>query len=519
MKKKVFALTIALVMLIALALPIGASAATPQFGTLIITISGSNTLDGLTFDLYKVFDVRTNDATPPGYTYTIDPAFAAFTPPTGFSSLRAYLDHVGTLAVSPREAALRDLGDDLDAWITSRTIAPVQNGTNIAGTGQSTTIPNLPAGYYLIRTTVNNNPDISEVRLALVPVSQNAPFTLNISRKIEAPFIDKAFDVDGPIDKWTTAKIGDVIPYDVTATIPGDIAEYGATSTYKIIDTFSHLTYVNNSISVRIAGATSTAYTVNYDPATKELVIDFSVNNFAALIAAGAGAEIEIKYRATLDSTAFINDEGTGNINDVKIRYGADPDSEAYTPPITPPRVYTFGLNIKKFTMNGTNEVLLQGAEFQLYSVADGVTTVPQGATPLWFVLNPAGQYVLSTQDAAGATQTLISAATGMMFVRGLNVGQYLFVETRAPAGYVLLDFPLVINIAHTSGNGVPVVTRTYGSGQPEVDGPSFGVLNNRGSIFPDTGGIGTTIFYIVGGLVMVGAVVTLVVRKRVAVK
>ena len=117
------------------------------------------------------------------------------------------------------------------------------------------------------------------------------------------------------------------------------------------------------------------------------------------------------------------------------------------------------------------------------------------------------GDYeIIGWTTTAGDATTFESPADGGINIDGLAVGDYTLTETAAPQGYNMLDEPIEINIAKDGS-----VTTSIDSGAVSV----ITVVNQSGSELPSTGGIGTTIFYTIGGLLAVGAVVLLVTKKR----
>lgn len=115
------------------------------------------------------------------------------------------------------------------------------------------------------------------------------------------------------------------------------------------------------------------------------------------------------------------------------------------------------------------------------------------------------------------AVDTITTGETGELVINGLADGTYYLTETKAPKGYNLLREPVKVTIGHKDANGKLTETSFVGN-QTETD--TSGVVkveNNAGAELPSTGGIGTTVFYVLGSAMALGAVILLVTKKRMA--
>ena len=190
---------------------------------------------------------------------------------------------------------------------------------------------------------------------------------------------------------------------------------------------------------------------------------------------------------AVLNENAVI--AGEGNPNEVYLTYGNAQETKKDTV-VT----YTYQFQLVKTDDKNT---LLSGAEFELYDAAEGGNNIP-------VVKESEGVYRVAKE---GETGVVIEA--GYVTIKGLDTGVYYLEETKAPDGYNELSARKTVEITGAN-NDATVTEGIYQSGGVQV-------VNKTGALLPETGGIGTTIFYVVGGLMMVAAVVFLVSKKRMA--
>lgn len=249
---------------------------------------------------------------------------------------------------------------------------------------------------------------------------------------------------------------------------------------------------------------------------------------------------IEITYFAKLNENALISDNDVnlgGNPNKARLDYNNDPYSEFMDEPggKTPDEwatVYTFGLDIFKFTgspstVNVSAIMALPGAKFRLYMDDGGGSGGTVGT------YNPSHSYqevmfrYYSSLDAyvvdPSGTDILTSNAMGKIFIRGLKPGNYFLIETQAPDGYNLLQYPVVVSITATYGGTFPDFLTQVKYFTVDEDGApiqlptrELGVQNNAGAEFPGTGGIGRRIFIFAGLALMAAALLTVIIRKKV---
>ncbi len=497
--KRFSSILLALVMMLAMVMTVSATqpegedtpTATTQ-GTSANTrgsITINNTIEGQTYAIYRIFDLESFNSTTDSYSYKVAEKWQAFFATTEAQAYAkanedGYVSWVGENTDS-RAAELAKL-----ALQYAKNNGIAADGTEVAG-GENVAFPELPLGYYLVDSTVGT----------LCVLTTTNP-TQNIEDKNEGPSIEKEVkdekkelkENETEEDRWgeqSTANIGDTVEFRATISVPKSGAEG-----YVMHDKMSSgLTFVNDSVKVELNGTEVDAAYYNYqvvapgseadDPCTFEVV--FSQDFCDSL---KADDKIVITYSAVLNKDAVI--AGNGNTNDVQLKYGENHDIDGGSDQT---KTYTYKFGLVK--VDGDKE-LLTGAEFELYTTAEGgeaIKLVKEGDT-----------YRLATaEDAEDTTTTTIEA--GNVTIKGLGNGTYWLEETKAPDGYNKLSERQSFTIADKSDE-VSMNGDIYGQG-------GLAVMNQTGTELPSTGGIGTTIFYVVGGILVVGAVVLLVVKKR----
>ena len=355
----------------------------------------------------------------------------------------------------------------------------------------------LALGYWLlVDTTTPGTGDAKNAALLQVINKGN----LTIQKKYDVPTVEKTVS-DNDVN------IGDKVTFTLTATMPSRLDGY---ETYKVVfhDTLSKgLAYVGN-LKVTIDGNDKTSsFTVTPEtPAAQAdgtTVFTVSCDDVLAL-GATVSSKIVVTYDAVLDSDAVIGTEG--NPNKVYLEYSNDPNwkADSTTPeptgntPEKKAEVFTWKIPAAK--VDGSNKPLA-GAQFELYK-SDNSTKVE--------VVGAAGVYTVCTKNDSPTDHshvtTLDTAADGKLTVSGLEQGTYYLKETLAPAGYNLLTEMVKVTIGE---NGV-ITVGDSAEAKTEVS-----VINQAGTVLPETGGMGTTIFYVLGSILVLGAGVLLVSKKR----
>lgn len=382
------------------------------------------------------------------------------------------------------------------------------------------------AGYYLIVDTTYFKPGDSYVAYNsfMLTVTQ-ANWNVDVTPKVEKPSVKKEVydNQDGTSNEAGFGSsadhaINEEFKFKLTATLPAsNVHVYDYYDKYTVIfnDTLSEGITFDRLDTVEITNGTtsqvidSNKYTLYEKQPYLTLGID-DVKTCASGLNLNDGATITVTYTAHLNDKAFVNTtsgSSTENKNSVQLQYSNNPkDSEAYWgfTPESEVRVYTYQLNNTKYRDDDTTGNELAGAGFRLYS--DEACT-PEQEVKLYKKDN----FYYPIKDATDKAQDAVemfSDEHGQFNVKGLDAGTYYLRETKTPDGYsACADKKIVISATHTEYNVAL-------SGESNLNNK---IINKKagGITLPSTGGIGTTIFYVVGGGLMVTAIVLLVTKKR----
>ena len=384
--------------------------------------------------------------------------------------------------------------------------------TKIAGTG---TIELPSAGYYLIKdvTEVEGEYDASNLTLLLV----SGPETVTPQVKTDIPTLQKKVkdknDSAGTTTDWQDSAdydIGDIIPYQLTATL-GNVSNFD-TYYVEFVDTMTHLSY-DSITSVKVGDKTLSAgdYTSNWDSANKKLTV--SIGNVKAFGATN-GSTITVEYTARLDSDAILG--STGNPNEAYLVFSNNPNGNGKGKTAPDKNiVFTYKVVANKVD---EHDQPLTGAAFALYKKLPAVPD-PKDGTSYFMEGNDA--YTLVKELNVGADRKEVADKTQHTFEwTGIDDGEYMIKEIITPAGYNSIEpIKFKVEADHEIEAADPKLTALTGgdefTGAVSTGALTANIQNRMGSTLPGTGGIGTTIFYVVGGGLMVAAAILLITKKR----
>lgn len=429
-------------------------------------ITVTNATENQTYEIYQIFDLQSYDADKNHYSYTVAPAWEAFVE----TQAGVDVDDDGFVSINDTfDAAEFAKAAIAYAQAEETKIAPTATKT---AEGTTVEFAGLSLGYYLVDSTTGT----------LCSLDTTNP-TVEIEDKNPAPSVDKNI-VEGEAEtKENDANIGDTVNFEITVTLqPG-------AENYVLHDVLSDGLTLNDDIVADIDAA--------YYNVTKGLEdgCDFELAfTKAYLDTITEETVVTVTYSAVLNENATT--EATGNTNEVKLVYGEENDLE--TDPVkTVTKTYEFDI-----VKTDSDAVVLDGAKFELYDEADEkIALIDLGN----------GEYRVA-KDGEENTVTEINA--GVANIYGIDAGSYYLKETAAPAGYNEIKDNIAVEV--TANNNATVET------VDEVEKWTAGgiqVINKTGAELPATGGIGTTIFYVVGALLVVGAVIVLVAKKRMKVE
>lgn len=376
------------------------------------------------------------------------------------------------------------------------------NGAQSTGTGPYTiTVPS--DGYYLVRDegTVTATDGGTNFILQVIGNVDVTPKTTN------APDVDKKVKLHGVpgavLSNAVSAEVGHEVDFTITTTIPTGLDSY-TNYTFNIVDTMSEgLTYKGDFLVHTVGAKTSLQKDEDYTLTIEGQTI--TVTLASKYVLANPGKKIEITYVATVNDKSLTKDREN---NSVHIVYSNNPADSNSTVTTVDKVVYVYNFDIVIDKVDGAGNKKLEGAQFALYKETGYVDLYYQ-----WYDENHENPNTFGWSTEADRT-IVKTDKNGVASFKGLVPGTYYLQEIKAPDGYNTLDKPVKVEITATYDENGNITTNTTQNEQKHYQVTST-ITNNKGTVLPSTGGIGTTIFYVVGGLLMVGAAILLITKKR----
>lgn len=486
--KKLMAALLAVAMVCAMAIPVFAAPATNG------SITVQNTVDGKTYNIYKILNLETNGTGNDASSYTAF-KYKATTEWESFVGSSIYLKSDKDGYVTWKDTA--ENAADIEAFSKAamkfaKDLTPV--ATKVADSSGSVTFTGLELGYYLITS------DVDTSSKALCMLSTTKP-SATVQEKNGAPTVTK--EVEYASDSWgqgNDGNVGDTVNFHTTIYVTD-----GNPTNYVLHDKMSTgLTFKENSIAVKVNDTLITNYTVEYTN-TDKCTFEISFPNGTL----HTNDTVVVTYSATINNDAVVGT--TGNENETWLKYG---DNGETTHGKT--KTYTWSFNIFKYFTDSNNDMqYLADVEFVLYR-KDNTANKTEYAQ-----FNSNNKLTGWTEAENEATK-LKTNATSTVAVEGLDAGTYFLKEITTPGGFNGLTSDVEVKI--TSSCNI-LTGATYAVEYKMVNEEGFTgtdeqekvvpIENKRGTTLPGTGGIGTTIFYVVGGGLMVAAAILLITKKR----
>ena len=523
--KKVFAAAAAIATVFGLAATTVATA-NAAGGNATLTVSTKDAkFAGKTVNAYKMFSA-TVSSDGGAVSYTLTDGWKPFFMSSTLDGLTGVTDANVNDKANEYVSKLTGKEKDLSAfaakasnWAQTNNITADATATvskNAATDGKYTaTFTNLDYGYYVVAVPGATVADTNSQYAALVRVHSTS---VDAEIKGALPTVDKKVQVNGTGKDATDAKIGDTLTFTLTSTIP-DMSAYN-TYTFNFKDTLSKGLTFGQVTSVKVGDTTltkDTDYTVT-TPTAPDNTLTVAMKDFKAKQQANAGKTITVTYTATLNEKAAVG--GHGNTNSATIQYSNNPSSSG-TGESEPSkvRVFTYGFTVDKYTGKKYDDAAtrLAGAEFTL-AHKDG------SAISFVKVADSETQNAVYRVAKAGETgDIIITPANGKVVFQGLKNGEYTLTETKAPAGYNKLASAIGVKVdgqndGTDTTNATVAITYNNNNGSNYNQSASNGVIpvqNKSGVTLPETGGMGTIAFTVIGVLVIALGVAWTLKRKN----
>ena len=489
------------------------------------TITINNATEGATYTAYKLFDLqKSEDGTAYSY-YTTNTGIATvlkdigltFDEVTEGNTTTYYVKTVadnenidpdneylfktadGTMTAAELAQELNKVSERLGTAAASGTVA--ENETSVTLTNEDND-NNLPAGYYFVTSSMGS--------LCLLDTNDSA---VTIKEKNATPTVNKDGENEDKSVTEGTAEVGDVIDYTITV-----VARPGADS-YVLHDQMSAGLTLNNNVNNPITVAIRTGsgeevpdtplaadnYTVTYktpDPNSENdpncaFEITFTQ---AYLDTITTDTTIVISYSATVNENAVVGKDPV--TNQAILDYG---NGHSIKTDEGKTETYTYDFDLTKVNDKNTQ---LQGAEFKLYDSENSTNPIMFIKTPGTEGQNDTYRVAMTNEQAPQGSELTDTITVGKATIEGLAGKSYWLEETVAPAGYNKLGDRVEVKFTTTNEEGESLTLANSDLEDQTIE-------NKTGSELPSTGGMGTTVIYIVGGVLVAGAAVLLVTRRR----
>ena len=519
MKKKAFNLLLAAALTAAISVPTLADDNTGAEASPSITISRDATYDGTTqrtYGAYKIFTATyiansgSNSAeNKDSFSYTTEGAGVAYQMDVNSPWKNAML------AEGQTWLDVRLAGDGSFYVVTPKESF---NNASAAAAFAAYLKANMPSGLAADATITAGGGavSVSDKGYYLLVANDGAPTLALVTTDVTIVEKNTYISVHKTAEE-AAYQIGDIVVYTARVDIPantaltvsdgegGYLAGHGPIILHDTMD--SSLTFINGSAdtkehgySATVDGAAFSGYTVSAAELADDCTFEITLPVTQDLL----GKSVIFTYSAEVNSTSAGE---TGLINTLEGEfngYKTTPDS---------PRVYTFDFSFKKVFDEKEKESL--SANFELRTKADDENSA------IFFIQDDNGNYIIADSDDQGASKVITMNNGVEVNFLGLKAATYYLVETSTSAGYNMLSAPVEVVITDTTvkegASSAWVITRSI-----KVDGEELGenvytfdVENHSGTVLPSTGGTGTQMLYMAGGIVVAVSLVLLITKRR----
>lgn len=431
------------------------------------SITINNAIEGQTYTIYKILDLESYDEN--NYSYKAESGWDAFITGAGKSYLKTnengYVEFVGTEADMPAfaKSALQFAKDNGLAKVASKT-----------ADANTVTFGTLSLGYYLIDSSTG----------ALCSLDTTRP-TATVQEKNSVPTVDKTILDSNNKTKKNSANIGDTVLFKTTIDVEKGAENYVLHDKMDAGLTFDSIHSVQANQPSPVLDKDCILQTENLgDDCTFHLVFTQEyLNNLTD------SHEIDVVYGATVNKDAKINQ---ANTNQTWLTYGDNKKSN-----VDETQTFSFGIPVFKYT--GLTKTGLADAQFKLYNDEACKDEVK---------LTKADDHTYRVDPKGNAT--MVSPIDGKFNVNGLKAGTYYLKEMAAPKGYNKLAKPIKVTIDNDG---------KITAGPKDETTTEVGVENKSGTLLPSTGGMGTTLIYLAGIVLVVLSGYVLISKRRASTK
>ena len=477
--KKIAAIMLSVMMVLGMCSVVGAEETTGK-----ITIN--NAISGQKYKIYKMLDLESYDKDNNLYSYK--PANDKWKTFFETGEGKNYVDINENGYVEWKTGAkVEELAQKALAYAGTESMTATDE-KDVSDGGTTVEFTGLKLGYYLVGSSAG----------ALCSLDTTNP-DATIQEKNGVPSVDKVVKSGDGYKDNNTASIGDTVEFKTTIIAQPGAQNYvlhdkmDAGLKFDGVDSIKINLKKNGEITESLVEKTN--YTIKTSDLESENPCTFHIEfkqNFCDTLK--ANDQIIITYSATLNESAVI--AGDGNKNETWLKYG---DSSETTHDETTTK--TFEIPVFKYTLKDNNETALKDAQFVLKKKGESSGMGLECVTP-----KPTGKEGIVYRYKKSAAETIVTTDdSGKFTIQGLAPGTYELVEKEAPKGYNKLSVPVKITI----GNDGEVSYNT------ETNATWVKVENKTGSLLPSTGGMGTTLFYIFGAILVIGSGVVLITKKR----